>query len=126
VKGPYLSACCKTVYFLGTNIFRTSDFLKNRYLAQTNTYKSQFISFFFFRYQRKVSRCTYCYLFLVCLKINSLHESCNINLILMTKNFVNIAKFMVLEMCALLANFSNEYKVNTLIFKINDLVRILQ
>lgn len=58
--------------------------------------------------------------------ITSLHESCNINLILMMKNFVNIAKFMVLEMCALLFNFSKEYKANTLIFKINDLVRILQ
>jgi hypothetical protein len=44
----------------------------------------------------------------------------------MMKNFVNIAKFMVLEMCALLFNFSKEYKANTLIFKINDLVRILQ
>jgi len=56
-QGPYLSARCKTIYFLGTNIFRTSDFLKNRYLGQTKnrqnrpTYKSQFNSFSYFRYQ---------------------------------------------------------------------------
>lgn len=58
--------------------------------------------------------------------VTSLHESCNINLILMMKNFAHIAKFMVLEMCGLLINFSPESKVNKLIFKVNDLGRILQ
>jgi len=58
--------------------------------------------------------------------VTSLHESCNINLILMMKNFAHIAKFMALEMCGLIINFSPESKVNKLIFKVNDLGRILQ
>jgi len=58
--------------------------------------------------------------------VTSLYDSCKINLILTMKNFVNIAEFMVLEICTFLVNFSAESKVNAAIFRINDLGRILQ
>jgi len=44
----------------------------------------------------------------------------------MVKNFVKVVKFFVPEICALLINFFTKSKVNTLLFKINDLGRILQ